>query len=437
MSCKCSNCRRDSILNGSFNYDCDCCHDKLGATMPFKVINDNELVCEKCFSANYIDCPKCGKSHNKKESVEVSVSMPNGTLEKQLICKLCINTYYRKCKDCDVFVDRHHIKNYHDTFLCIPCFDKKYQSCGICLETFTRNTLNHISMGKKCCNNCYSFYGPIVTYNNKPHLDFHGKPPHFLGVELEVEIESGQKQLRGAAAQTIVDLLGGQWIGEGEFKEYHPFAITKEDGSLTCGFEICSQPATLTEHLKRWDKVFDKLPSDLASYNTVNCGLHVHASKSPLQLLTIAKVVVFINNAKNQSFIETIAGRKANKYCVISQKSYGIVKVPARERREAVNLTNRDTIEFRIFKGTLKRESFYKAIEFCDAVVQFCMTCTHSIAYCREKQNFIDYVGLRSKDYPHLYAFICAKFLKKETKLTKKFGFVVNTENNQDNENQK
>jgi hypothetical protein len=292
------------------------------------------------------------------------------------------------------------------------------------------------------CDNCYNQYGPITEYSSKPKIVYYGighlsgkefetalRRTHFYGVELEVEIKNRDVSKRGAKADEVLQLLGTD------------FAITKEDGSVKYGFEICTAPATLKEHYVKWQKFFEKMPDGIVSWNAYDgkCGLHVHCSKKPLSLLTIAKMVVFVNNPENQAFIETIAGRGANQYFKIQQKKYNVV-VPMRDRRlthddryEAINLVNRDTIEFRIFKGTLKQPSFFKALEFCDALTHFCMMGTNSISFCRSVPNFVDYVGLRSKDYPHLYAFICAKILKKETKQTKEFGFNVSpaTDNQQ------
>lgn len=269
------------------------------------------------------------------------------------------------------------------------------------------------------CDECYGFYGPIGTYDTKPKIAFQGRPPHYFGIELEVELADQDKKTRGFKAKECVDLLGND------------FCIVKDDGSLQCGFEIVTQPASIDSQKEHWNHFFANQPVNLVSFNSVDarCGLHIHCAKKPLSLLTIAKIVVFVNEENNGGFIELIAGRKPNHYFQISKKKYGIAKhagnLQRNQRYEAVNLVNGDTIEFRIFKGTLKKESFYKALEFCDALIHFCATSNYGISHCRKVDNFIDYVGLRSKDYPNLWAFLLAKVLKKETKLTKECGFAV------------
>jgi len=337
------------------------------------------------------------------------------------VCERCFINNYRECQECHEHFDRHDIMGHNDRTYCKSCFSKSYQLCSHCNNVFPKNAVTHKIRGEKLvCDECNNFYGPIELYEKKPVLSFHGIPPHYYGVELEVELIDAKRETRGTKAHEVFKLFPDD------------FVILKEDGSLRCGFEICSQPATVEEHKRIWKEMFDKLPGNLHSFNTTNCGLHVHCSKKPLSLLTIAKIVVFVNDDNNKTFIETIAGRKSNSYSCIEKKEYNVVKRSSSRgnRYEAVNLSNKDTIEFRIFKGTLKRESFYKAIEFCDAIIRFCMTGAHGIAYCRKKENFINFVEDRQKDYPHLYAFICAKILKKSTKLTAQFGFHVEGQSN-------
>ena len=423
MPCDCPTCKRDMVLNGTIKEKCACCQKELDALSKFQIMGDKSLVCDDCVATQYVMCPACQKLHKKAETKLATFrDTPNAT-----ICPRCFAQYYRECVECHTFFDRHDVMSHGDKISCRPCLDKSFQVCTHCSTikpqgSMTKYRPNIGRDGKPApqlvCDPCWNFYGPIGRYESKPNLVFQGRPPHYYGVELECEVESHKKEERGGKAQEVVDLLGD-------------FAIVKEDGSLSVGFEICTQPASLDEHKIRWGKFFDNMPKNLISFNSRNCGLHVHCSKKPLSLLTIAKMVVFVNSETNQQFIETIAGRGSNTYCVISKKKYAhVLQMPQMigrrdYRYEAINLVNQDTIEFRLFKGTLKRESFFKALEFCDALIHFSSMGTNSISFCKDQQNFMNYVGLRAKDYPHLYAFMCAKFKKQETKLTKQYGFTV------------
>jgi hypothetical protein len=417
MPCDCPSCKRDNILNGTLVADCACCSTKLDALTPFQIMGDKSLVCEKCVTEHYVMCANCQKLHKKSDTKEVK----NENGDKVVVCTRCFAQYYRECSCCHGYFDRHNVMAHQDFIFCKPCFNKSFQVCSHCNGIHKAGTITKTIRGDRpVCDPCYNFYGPVQVYESKPKLEFQGRPPHYYGIELECELANQEKQERGAKAEEVQKLLGD-------------FVVLKEDGSLRCGFEICTQPASLEEHKIRWEPFFKALPTNLVSFNSANnnCGLHVHCSKKPLSLLTIAKIVVFVNDEKNAPFIEAIAGRRPNNYFQLAKKKHSTVqRIPKgqlsrSDRYEAVNLVNRDTIEFRIFKGTLKKESLFKAIEFCDALIHFCMMGNYGINYCREMDNFVAYVGLRAKDYPHLYAFICAKILRKETKLTQQFGFSV------------
>ena len=419
MSCDCLQCKRDNILNGTSTADCSVCSTKLDGNGKFQIMSDKTLVCDACVDLHYILCPSCSKLH-KKGCEKIVIRVSDGVNQTIKVCERCYTSNYRECKDCHGIFHRGDVMGHGDGTYCRSCFSKSYTQCGHCNTVHPMGEVSHKIRNNSMtvCDKCYNFFGPIETYETKPILNFHGVPPHYYGVELECELVNANKEERGLKAIEVSNLFPKD------------FLILKEDGSIKCGFEMCSQPASLPAHKNIWNPFFDKLPLNLHSFNTSNCGLHIHCSKKPLSLLTVAKVVVFVNEPMNQSFVELIAGRKSNTYSVYQKKEHGMVRQQQRgsgrsDRYEAVNLLNKDTIEFRIFKGTLKRESFFKALEFCDALIRFCMTGAHGIAYCRDKQNFINFVTMRQKDYPHLYAFICAKIFKKETKNTKAFGFSV------------
>jgi len=429
MSCNCSNCQKDNILNGTLVANCSICSTKIDVNFGFQIMPDKTLACDKCISEHYVLCRYCNKLHKKDSFKSVSRRRDDGSNENVSVCEKCFSQNFRECAECHSYFDRHDVIGHNDKCYCKSCFNKSYQQCSHCSGVFPKGQVSHTIRGTYLvCDKCYVFYGPIELYEKKPTLTFHGIPPHYYGVELECELVNGKREERGAKAQEVIDLFPKD------------FVVLKEDGSLRCGFEICSQPATVVEHKRIWKPLFDKLPKNLHSFNTPNCGLHIHCSKKPLSLLTIAKIVVFVNDENNQSFVETIAGRKSNTYSCYQKKDYATVRrigaLGRGDRYEAVNLVNKDTIEFRIFKGTLKRESFFKALEFCDAMIRFCATSANGIAYCRNKQNFINFVVERQKDYPHLYAFICAKVLKQENKLTKEFGFSVQEPTAQQNNQQ-
>ena len=206
----------------------------------------------------------------------------------------------------------------------------------------------------------------------------------WFGVELEVELKDRGMDLESKARQ-LHDLINGGERGKKVFFE--------RDGSLTCGFEIITQPMSLPAHHDLWQFLRDReAVRNLLSHNTRTCGLHVHVNKDSLSQIQIAKIVTFINDPGNESMIRAIARRYAEGYCKIKEKKLETAHVSS-DRYEAVNITGRNTIEFRIFKGSLKYESVIAAIEFCHSLCDFTALPSTNDVKSLTGENFIDYIN--------------------------------------------
>ncbi len=210
------------------------------------------------------------------------------------------------------------------------------------------------------------------------------------GVELEVEVGSDEQS--GSPrysveekAQEVLDKLG------------EDYAITKHDGSLINGFEIVTAPAPLEEHYKRFEKFRSKTKG--LTCESGRAGMHVHASRAPLTQLQIGKLLVFINDPNNRPHIKKIASRDSNGFCKSSVKKIRDVRHDAGDRYQSINLQNRNTIEYRIFKATTNVDSILKNIEFVAATIEWAgNTSMRQLGW----QDFADYVGKTPGYYPHL-----------------------------------
>jgi hypothetical protein len=143
-----------------------------------------------------------------------------------------------------------------------------------------------------------------------------------------------------------------------------------------------------------------------------------------------------VNAYHNRRFIATIAGRPSTGYAKISPKKLATAAQRNGDRYEAVNLQNSNTIEFRLFKGTLKGESVYKALEFCDAIIAYCGCATRTVKDSQSRVKFIEFVKENAKSYPHLHAFIEARWFGRESKETIKYGFRARSTNQEERASQ-
>lgn len=223
------------------------------------------------------------------------------------------------------------------------------------------------------------------------HDDWTRKHKRFFGVELEVESVDGDRVENAKAIHERVNTPSRKLFFE-------------SDGSLTYGFEMITQPMSLPAHRELFKFLEDKsLTKNLKSHNTTTCGLHVHVSRAGMTDLQIGKIVSFVNDPKNEWFIRGIARRYASGFCQIKSKK--VKDCRSGDRYEAVNLTNRSTIEFRLFKGSLKYEAVIAAVEFCNAIVEYTRP---SVA------------GLRDLNVNRFLSF-CHNTLTEETKILRKY----------------
>ena len=198
----------------------------------------------------------------------------------------------------------------------------------------------------------------------------------YLGVELEVD----KGENRNYVSKTLYE----------SFEDIY----MKYDGSLSAsGFEIVSNPATLDYHMSElgWDKIMDicKL-NDYRSHDTSTCGLHVHLSRAFLgddeteQDLNIAKLIILFDrwwekyiipfSRRDIYSIERWADKPSVDCVNTDSESQVIDKVKyykAGGRYKAINLSNENTIEFRLFRGTLNFNTFIASLQFVVTVTSF------------------------------------------------------------------
>lgn len=92
------------------------------------------------------------------------------------------------------------------------------------------------------------------------------------------------------------------------------------------GFECYSQPGPFMDQLQAWSAFWDCGIRDHMSIsvsgkteggNPKSCGMHVHVSGKFLTPITMANMLIFINNRENANFLCYIADRYDGHYCKI------------------------------------------------------------------------------------------------------------------------
>lgn len=234
---------------------------------------------------------------------------------------------------------------------------------------------------------------PRFGYKNdresREHLTF--------GVELECEPrrDGAPKMDADELSDRIDEIPGGR-------------TYCKSDGSLSNGVEIVSHPGTLAHHMyvMHWRQIQRTCEkAGFRSHDTDNSGLHVHVGRAQLGSTdaerdeTIRKVQVLFAlytaeltrfSRRRRSCLEQWAPFRSFGVSPESIRAtngdtlatWARSSVPTfeddyhQQRYTAVNLMNRATVEVRIFRGTLKRDTLIATIQLVSNVFEYAMTHT-------------------------------------------------------------
>jgi len=382
-----------------------------------------------------IDCSTCGDVIPKDDSLM--------TDDSNVVCSSC----YRTCDRCDYASDSsqdwYDVEGYR---WCESCTDYHAYWCNGCSEYSTDSMYYPEDRSGAYCSSCISdaFYCEgcdeywfdgctncdreddervIHDYSYKPDAIFHSTEADdklFFGIEMETEAKRGNWDTRREASEYAQRL------------EPMELAYLKNDGSLNCGFEIVTHPMThdflKNEANELWDTLeILRTQMNMMAWSTGTCGLHIHISRTGFtggpHMHRFLQLIY-----KNEGQFSTLAGRDSSRWAkfddvVISvptgrdEDGYTVWKRGmsfigkieqgrSSDRYSAVNTTNRETLELRIFKGTINHNTVKAHIDLAHASVEY--TRALNFRQVREGaldfERFYDYVLENNALYPDLLA---------------------------------
>ena len=416
----CPECMEDESLWG----ECVACGKKIFLDNVEYQAEDGAVFCsEECVAdAGYFICAYCEEIHNKDEIEPIAID------EFTYCSEECAHDDgLEKCSDCGEWYSSYDVEFVESIGACVcdEClrYSGNYFKCDCCEEWYGNNDLwqedDRIAICDNCsrhyyvcadcdcivyeddvywvdddCPHCESCYydnhnhdddddegGDINSWNYRPSFRFYPDMTPvvgqlYMGVEREVDGGNGPREL----ASELVD-----------YREIY----CKHDGSLNCGVEIISHPCTLDYHTNKlpWEEIENlALGRNFKSHDTSTCGLHVHVNRSFFgdnrdeQDLNIAKVILIVNRFWDSHIVPFTRRQTSNINQWAKKNEVGTIydgdAVAAKRRKTidgssrmgryvAVNLQNYETIEFRIFRGTLKHSTFIATLQFVDTLCRF------------------------------------------------------------------
>jgi len=387
------------------------------------IVIDDSTYCEECYNETVIQCDNCG--------CDIQTSSENYfEYEGETYCKSCYDELFVQCCDCSAVIRRDDAyDNSNGDLVCQDCFNENYATCDSCGSIENSYDVVHRDGNCYCescfddryyyCDRCDDYHDRdegcdwgdsiIHEYKYKPKPIFFTvgdeKPGLFIGFELEVERSDSDMHVSDMA-ELIED----------------DFIYFKSDRSLSDGFEIVSYPLSrkwIAKNRERIKKMLEKLSEKgYKSYDTDTCGMHVHLTKDYLSNTEVAKLLKFFK--QNSGFIFKFSRRTRDnfeRWCRTNEDNmcnvieYAKKKINHGPRHIAANITN-NTIEIRIFRGTLKTESFFKNIEFAISLCEYVKETGYNDT---SLQSYLKYIDKHKKSYKHLYSYLVEKeYIKRQ-----------------------
>jgi hypothetical protein len=234
-------------------------------------------------------------------------------------------------------------------------------------------------------------------YKPNPVFGYRGREngKRTYGVELECE-PSASRRMGSASLSDRLDDVSDR-------------IYCKHDGSLNDGVEIVSHPGTLYHHMYqlRWKALCQTaVKAGYRSHDAAHCGLHIHIGREQLgtnenerdDVARKLTVLVYRNwdqlvnfSRRRESQLDEWApmpqiGGTVNRMLPYVGNDDAIRELADAylvahdydhaDRYTAVNMTNDTTVEIRIFRGTLKRDTIIAALQLVDNLCEYATTHT-------------------------------------------------------------
>ena len=391
-----------------------------------------------------IECAVCLTGTNEDDLVT--------TAYDQQVCTDCV-VICDRCDSIETINDSTYTVDGNNTW-CEGCTENRAYYCDSCNEYSSDGTSyvedRQESYCESCIQDCYycdecdvwnadgcdscsddsdSNGNRIIhDYTYRPDPIFHSTDKDerlFFGIEIEVEaVDSKSDSAMHAYQLESVDL-----------------AYLKNDGSLDHGFEIVTHPMShdffKNEAGHLWEVVEGlrtKSGIRVKSWDTRTCGLHIHISRTGFS--GGAHMHRFLNLVySNPEFYSALAGRSSDQWAkftdiftreyerdsngdripddisgfkIISKRTFKHKLNSNRnsDRYSAVNTLNANTLEMRIFRGTVNSDTIKAQLDLAHASVEYTRTLSvHDIRNgALSADNFMWYIFQNVELYPELNA---------------------------------
>ena len=206
-------------------------------------------------------------------------------------------------------------------------------------------------------------------------LDSDSKP-YYVGVELEMELDGEcQVEIENRLISTMDNLH--------DIDYYDNLLEYKEDGSLEDGVEMVTAPTSLKQFKEDIVPLIQSLQEEgFTSEKGGRCGNHIHISRNAFSEEAQARLILIY--ARFESIIKILSRRNGNtNYCKDVLNTVNAISIDnaeevvknqkAKQKSTAINFNNSETIEFRVFRGTMNTNVLIANIQLVQLIADLAL----------------------------------------------------------------
>ena len=371
--------------------------------------NEQFVVTAADFESDFCVCEDCDFAFRELDMTDEEERFHRDTGD--CCCQNCIDNYEDNVGEYNYFYCRGHDRwesCYRDEpiyvngvgYVCETYFDYNCSYCEGCDEYYLTEDGSFDENDTFYCDTCRydrgygdfeenydgEYHNVLCSYHSSAHYsakrefinEFNHKEE--LGCGFELEVHKPNSYVTSDDVEAVDEYLNG-------------YAVYEEDCSINPGFEIITRPASFDEHMKWFpevEKACKKLISlGYNSHNSNKCGLHVHLDRkyfgdsNAKQELAEAKILyLFLRHWDN---MVRFSRRKNFTYCKKTKSDYDTTTLKdivkgncdsdmARGHYTAINISGSNTIEIRLWRGTLNPLSLKATLLFTKRIAELVKT---------------------------------------------------------------
>lgn len=334
---------------------------------PYQFFGNVMFLSENEFNENYEICSMCGKAYKIDDATNIQEDIYEKFGDK--VCSTCADEEYRYCGNCGELhlVNEMSWVNGIEEYYCEECF---YDCCFVCPDCDEVYLCDHGYYSEyedqTYCEYCYYEYG----HDRRQGIieSYHGHSCREKSEFIDKENRSSSCHIGYELELDVQPDFYGDCNDDAEWVDSHiPNYFVFEEDSTIGGFEMISRPGSVDAHLKRFEElksVSSYLVSNgYRSHDGGHCGLHTHIDRkyfgdtNTSQQLAEAKFLLIFN--RHWENLCKFSRRRNFRWC--EKNPSGNIAEDVKTQRYkhcshgvAVNISNENTIELRIWRGSLK-----------------------------------------------------------------------------------